>query len=379
MGWRTRVVHDGQPPERTTGAVNAPIYLSSTFQQRAPGRSKGFVYSRTGNPTRAVLESALSALEGGQGALAFASGLAATSALLMTLPAGSRVVAGDDLYAGALRLLGVARSHGVTVDLVDTSRPEEIDRAFASGPHVDLLHLETPTNPLLRVTDLRYAIAVARKSRTLVSVDNTFASPILQHPLELGADIALHSTTKYLGGHSDVIGGALVFRRRALREKLRWYQNTGGGVPSPVDCFLVLRGIRTMALRMEAHGANAQAVAEFLEGHPKVKRTIYPGLPSDPGHAVAQRQMEGFGGMVSVELRGGLSAARRTVRRLKLFTLAESLGGVESLVNHPALMTHASVPRKDREARGITDGLLRLSIGIEDADDLVADLRRALA
>ena len=378
MKWDTRLVHDGQAPDPLTGSVNPPVYLTSTYAQIAPGQAKGFVYSRTGNPTRAALERVLGKLEAGAGALAFASGLAAASALFMAYPSGSRIVAGDDLYAGTRRLLDVARTHGVRVDLIDTSKIESIEKAFATPAKVDLLYLETPTNPLLKVTDIRRAVGIARTGGARVAVDNTFASPVLQRPLELGADIVLHSTTKYLGGHSDLIGGALVFRSRALLEKYRWYQNTGGGVPGPVDCFLVLRGIHTLGLRVRAHCANARRVAEFLSGHPKIARTLYPGLSDHPGHDVARRQMDDYGGMVSAELKGGLPAARRFVRRLRLFTLAESLGGVESLVNHPALMTHRSVPPEVREAQGIRGGLLRFSVGIEDGEDLVEDLRRAL-
>ncbi len=378
MRWDTRAIHDGQEPDPLTGAVNVPVYQTSTYAQPALGRSKGFVYSRTGNPTRAALERALGRLEGGTGALAFGSGLAATSALLMAYPSGSRIVAGDDLYAGTWRLLQVATTHGVDVEFVDTTDLANVRRALEADRRTDLLYLETPTNPLLKVTDLKGAIALARAHRTRVAVDNTFASPVLQRPLELGADVVVHSTTKYLGGHSDLIGGALVFRTRPLLEKYRWYQNTQGGVPGPVDCFLVLRGIHTVGLRVRAHCANARKVAAFLDGHPRVKRTLYPGLASHPGHAVARRQMEDYGGMVSAELKGGLPEVRRMVRRLKVITLAESLGGVESLVNVPALMTHRSVPRELRERQGITDGLLRLSIGIEDGDDLVEDLRQAL-
>jgi len=379
MNWDTRLIHDGQFPDPLTGSVNPPVYLTSTYAQRAPGEAKGFVYSRTGNPTRAVLERVLARLEGGAGALAFSSGLAAASALFMAYPSGSRIVAGDDLYAGTWRLLEVARTHGVTVDLIDTSRLENIRTALAQPPRVDLLYLETPTNPLLKVTDLKGAIRIARAGRARVAVDNTFASPVLQRPIALGADIVLHSTTKYLGGHSDLIGGALVFKTRPMVEKYRWYQNTAGGVPGPLDCFLVLRGIHTLGLRVRAHCRNSRVVARFLASHPRVRRTLYPGLPSHPGYAVARRQMDDFGGMVSAELKGGLPEARRFVRRLKVFTLAESLGGVESLVNHPARMTHRSVPREVREAQGITDGLLRFSVGIEDPEDLVADLRQALA
>jgi len=379
MKWDTRLLHEAQEPDPLTGSVNPPVYLTSTYAQRAPGKAKGFVYSRTGNPTRAALERVLGSLEGGTGALAFASGLAAASALFMAYPSGARIVAGDDLYAGTRRLLDVARTHGVRVDIIDTTDLGNVRKAFATGTKVDLLYLETPTNPLLKVTDLRGAIAIAREAGARVAVDNTFASPVLQRPLELGADIVLHSSTKYLGGHSDLIGGALVFRTRALLEKYRWFQNTQGGVPGPLDCFLVLRGIHTLGLRVRAHCRNAKRVAAFLSHHPKVLRTLYPGLVEHPGHAVARRQMDDYGGMVSAEFKGGLAATRRLVRRLKLFTLAESLGGVESLVNHPALMTHRSVPPEVREAQGITGGLLRFSVGIEDPADLVSDLRQALA
>jgi cystathionine beta-lyase/cystathionine gamma-synthase len=378
MNWDTRLIHDGQGPDPLTGSVNVPVYLTSTYAESSPGKAKGFVYSRTGNPTRAALEKVLGRLEGGAGGLAFASGLAATSALFMAYPSGARIVAGDDLYAGTWRLLQVAQTHGVHVEFIDTTDLANVRRALTGGPRVDLLYLETPTNPLLKVTDLRGAIAIARSTRTRVAVDNTFASPVLQRPLELGADVVLHSTTKYLGGHSDLIGGALVFRSRALLEKYRWFQNTQGGVPGPLDCFLVLRGIRTMGLRVRAHCANARKVAAFLADHPKVVRTLYPGLRSHPGYDVARRQMDDFGGMVSAEIRGGLAGAKRVVRRLKIFTLAESLGGVESLVNVPALMTHRSVPKELRERQGIRDGLLRFSVGVEDAADLVADLRQAL-
>jgi cystathionine beta-lyase/cystathionine gamma-synthase len=379
MNWDTRLIHDGQAPDELTGSVNVPVYLTSTFAQSSPGKAKGFVYSRTGNPTRAALERVLGRLEGGVGALAFGSGLAATSTLFMAYPSGSRIVAGDDLYAGTWRLLQVARSHGVTVDFIDTSDLVNIRKSLAAGPKPDLLYLETPTNPLLKVTDLRGAIAIARASHTRVAVDNTFASPVLQRPLEFGADVVVHSTTKYLGGHSDLIGGALVFRARSLLEKYRWYQNTQGGIPGPLDCFLVLRGIHTMGLRVRAHCANARKVAAFLSNHPKIVRTLYPGLRSHPGHSIARRQMDDFGGMVSAEVRGGLPGARRVVRRLRVFTLAESLGGVESLVNVPARMTHRSVPKELRDQQGIRDGLLRFSVGVEDSADLIADLRQALA
>jgi len=378
MRWDTRLIHDGQEPDPYTGAVNVPIYQTSTFAQISPGKAKGYVYSRTGNPTRAALERALGRIESGVGALAFGSGLAAATALFMAYPSGARIVAGDDLYHGATRLLHIAETHGVRVDFIDTSDLANVRAALAEGPHVDLLYLESPTNPLLKITDLKGAATIAHRYRTRVAVDNTFSSPILQRPLELGADLVLHSMTKYLGGHSDLLGGALVFRDRRLLERYRWYQNTSGGVPGPVDCFLVLRGLRTLGLRVRRHCSNARRVARFLDRHPKVTRTFYPGLPSHPGHAIARRQMDDFGGMVSAELRGGYPAVRRFVRRLKVFTLAESLGGVESLVNHPAKMTHREVPPELRAQQGISDGLLRFSVGIEDPDDLVEDLARAL-
>ncbi len=378
MEWDTRLIHDGQEPDPLTGAVNVPVYLSTTFRQSSPGVGTGFVYSRTGNPTRAALERILARIEGGAGALAFGSGLAAISALIMSYPKGSRIVAGDDLYHGATRLLEHARTHGVRVDFVDTTELANVRRAFASGPRVDLLYLESPTNPLLKVTDLRAAAAVARKEGATVAVDNTFASPVLQRPIELGADIVVHSMTKYIGGHSDVLGGALVVRSKSLLERLSWFQNSAGGVPSPFDCYLLIRGVRTLGVRVRQHGANAQRVAEFLSAHPRVARTFYPGLPGHPGHDVARRQMDGFGGMVSAEVVGGQPSAIRVARRLKLFTLAESLGGVESLVNHPALMTHRAMPKAEQKAKGISGGLLRLSVGIEDGDDLIDDLRQAL-
>ena len=379
MEWDTRLIHEGQTTDPLTGAVNVPVYLSTTFRQSSPGVSKGYVYSRTGNPTRAALERILAKLEGGAGGLAFGSGLAAISALFMSYPSGSRIVAGDDLYHGATRLLEVARTHGVQVDFVDTTRLATIRRSFGEGPTVNLLYLETPTNPLLKITDLRGAIAIAHRGRARVAVDNTFASPVLQRPLELGADIVVHSTTKYIGGHSDVLGGALVARSRPVLERLRWFQNTAGGVPSPFDSYLMIRGIRTLGVRVRQHSENALRIARFLDGHAKISRTLYPGLPRHPGHAIARRQMDGFGGMVSAEVVGGRAAATRVARRLTLFTLGESLGGVESLVNHPATMTHRAMPPAERKEKGISDGLLRFSVGIEDAEDLIDDLRQALS
>lgn len=377
MRFDTRAIHDGQPPDPATGAVNVPIYLSSTFAQKAPNRHQGFVYSRSGNPTRAVLERVLARLEGGSVGLAFASGLGALATLLESVPAGSRVLAHRDLYGGSRRLLEHRRAQaGLRPEYLDFTDRAALGGALRAGP-VALLLAESPTNPRLGLCDLAAVARLAHRYRARFVVDNTFASPALQRPLERGADVVLHSTTKYLGGHSDIIGGALVVRDRALGERLTWLQNALGAVPSPVDCYLVLRGIKTLGVRMARHCDNAVAVAEALEGAPGVRRVDYPGLPSHPQHALAARQMARPGGMVTVELADG-RAARRFLRRLRIFTLAESLGGVESLADHPATMTHASVPRAEREALGVTDGLVRLSCGIEDPADLVSDVRRGL-
>ncbi len=378
MRFDTRLIHEAQPPDRLTGAVNVPIYLSSTFRQIAPNRNQGYVYGRSGNPTRAVLERALAAIEGGRTGLAFSSGLGALATLLEAFPTDSRIVSGDDLYGGTWRLFEHhRRQFGLRIDYVDLSQPDRLDAALEAG-RTALVYAETPTNPLLRLVDLRAVAQAAHRARALLAVDNTFASPALQRPLELGADIVLHSTTKYLGGHSDIIGGALVLRRPADGARFTWLQNAVGAVPSPFDCFLVLRGLHTLGLRMRAHSAGARAVAGALEGPRSVERVYYPGLRSHPQYALARRQMDDFGGIVSLDLRGGAPAARRFLKGLKVFTLAESLGGVESLAEHPASMTHASVPRAEREAHGVGDGLVRLSCGIEDPDDLVADVTGAL-
>jgi cystathionine gamma-lyase len=377
MRRNTRFIHDAQPPDPLTGAVNPPIYLSSTFRQFAPERHQGYVYGRSGNPTRTVLEAALASVEEGRAGLAFSSGLGALTTLLEAFPSGSRIVAGDDLYGGTWRLMDHhRRQFGVRTEFVDLGSEEVVDRLLREP--ADLVYLESPTNPLLKVVDIASIARKAHRAGAVVAVDNTFATPALQRPLERGADIVLHSTTKYLGGHSDIIGGALVFRDRRSAKRYAWLQNAVGAVPSPFDCYLVLRGMRTLGLRMRAHGESARAVARACERSSRVRRVHYPGLASHPQHALARRQMDGFGGIVSVELRGGRSSALRFLRRLKVFTLAESLGGVESLVDHPATMTHASVPEKDRLAHGITDGLVRLSCGIEDPADLAEDVRSAL-
>ena len=377
MRFDTRLIHERQPADALTGAVNVPIYLSSTFRQLAPDRNQGFVYSRSGNPTRAVLEAAVGSLESGVGGLAFSSGLGALATLLSALPTGSRIVSVDDLYGGTWRLFEHhRRQFGLRIDYLDMTDPSNLRSAL--GERADLVYVETPTNPLLRLVDLKAVAELTHRARARLAVDNTFATPALQRPIEFGADIVLHSTTKYLGGHSDIIGGALAIRSRRTLERLTWLQNAIGAVPSPFDCFLVLRGLHTLGVRMRAHGESARAVAEVLDGHPRVRSVHYPGLPGHPQHRLARRQMTGFGGIVSVDLVGGRRAALRFMRRLQVFTLAESLGGVESLVDHPASMTHASVPKSEREAHGVTEGLVRLSCGIEDPADLADDVRAAL-
>ncbi|HET9107963.1 MAG TPA: PLP-dependent aspartate aminotransferase family protein [Steroidobacteraceae bacterium] len=380
LHFATRAVHGGQHPDPLTGAVMPPIYATSTYVQSSPGVHQGYDYSRTRNPTRDALQAALGNLEGGGAAFAFATGMAATSTVLELLDAGSHIVAMHDLYGGTYRLLENVRkrSAGHEVSFVDLTRPEALQDAIR--PNTRLVWVETPTNPLLQLVDLSAVAAIAR-DRGLISVcDNTFATPFVQRPLEHGFDIVVHSTTKYLNGHSDCLGGAAITRADGpLAERLAYLQNAIGSVPGPFDSFLTLRGIKTLALRMERHCANAIAVAQFLESHPRVLRVRYPGLPSHPQHALARRQMTGgFGGIVTAELKGTLDDARRMLERCHLFSLAESLGGVESLIEHPALMTHASLPAAKRAALGIGDGLIRLSVGIEDACDLVEDLKTAL-
>jgi cystathionine beta-lyase/cystathionine gamma-synthase len=373
-GFSTRAIHAGQDPDTATGAVIVPIYQTSTFAQDSVGVHKGYEYSRSGNPTRTALETALAALDGGTHALAFASGLAAENTALLMLSAGDHVIGGDDAYGGTYRLFTkVFARHGISFDFVDTRDPEEV--AEAIRPETKLVWLETPTNPLLKLADIGKIAELARPRGVLTLVDNTFASPYLQRPLELGADIVLYSTTKYMGGHSDVVGGALVVKDAELYERLKFLQNAAGGVPGPFDSWLVLRGLKTLALRMRAHSENGLAVARFLSEHPAVEQVIYPGLPSHPQHELAKRQMRGFGGMISVILRGGEAQANAMVARTKLFTLAESLGGVESLIEVPAAMTHASVAGSKLE---VPASLVRLSVGIEDAEDLIADLEQAL-
>ncbi len=380
-GFATRAIHAGQRPDPSTGAIMTPIYASSTYVQTSPGRHQGFDYSRTRNPTRDALEACIADLENGFAGFAFASGMAATGTLLELLDSGAHVVAMHDLYGGSYRLFENVRrrSAGLEFTFVDLSDPARLEPALR--PHTRMVWIETPSNPLLKLVDLGAVADLARRRKLLAVCDNTFASPWIQRPLDHGFDIVMHSTTKYLNGHSDVIGGAAVIRKdEALRDRLAYLQNAIGGVPGPFDAFLALRGLKTLALRMERHCANALAVAEFLERHPKVERVYYPGLPSHPQKALADRQMRGrYGGMVTAVLKGGLAASRRFLERCELFALAESLGGVESLIEHPAIMTHASLPARVRAGLGIGDGLVRLSVGVEDADDLIAELRAALA
>jgi cystathionine beta-lyase/cystathionine gamma-synthase len=375
--FETRAVHDGQEPDPVTGSVTVPVYQTSTFAQDGIGRPRGYEYSRTGNPTRAALETALASLENGSHALSFASGVAATDAVMRLLRPGDRVVATEDIYGGTFRLFDrLFRPWGLRFDYVPTSDPAAVAAAFREPAR--LLWIESPTNPLLRLADLQALSALARERGAWTAVDNTFASPFFQRPLDLGADLVVHSATKYLGGHSDLIGGAVVVRDRDLFERLRYIQNAAGAVPGPWDCWLLLRGLKTLPLRMRAHERNALAIAHRLESHPAVERVHYPGLPGHPQHDLARRQMDGFGGMVSIELRGGFPAVERMVSRLRLFILAESLGGVESLVCYPPKMTHAAFTPQERNRRGIRDALVRLSVGIEHGDDLIADLEQAL-
>jgi cystathionine beta-lyase/cystathionine gamma-synthase len=378
-GFSTRAVHAGQEPDPTTGAVMVPIYQTSTYAQEALGRHKGFEYARTHNATRFALERNLAALEGGEHGFCFGSGLVATSTLLQSLSKGDHVVAGDNLYGGTYRLFTkVFERFGLEFTFVRASDTAEVERAFR--PNTRMVFVETPTNPMMQLTDIAAVSAVARARGALTVVDNTFMTPYFQRPLELGADVVMHSVTKYLNGHSDMVGGVLVTSNPGLAEQLRFLQNAVGGVPGPMDCFLCLRGTKTLAVRMRQHDANARVLAERLEKHPKVARVFYPGLASHPQHELARRQASGFGGMVSfVPGDGSLEAGARVFDRFRLFTRAESLGGVESLVCHPASMTHASVPRDLRLAMGFADGLLRLSVGIEDLDDLRDDLDQALA
>lgn len=390
MNLETRVIHGGQRPEPSTGAVMPPVSFSSTYVQESPGVHKGFEYSRSHNPTRYALERCIASLEGGQvagdptgGGFAFASGLASMATCLELIDSGDRVIAMDDLYGGSYRLMTRVRerSQGIKVSYVDMTDASRIEAAITE--RTKLIWVETPTNPTLKLVDLQAVAAIGRRHKLITVCDNTFASPILQRPLELGFDIVMHSATKYLGGHSDAVGGILVTKRPDLAERLRFMQNALGSILGPMDSYLVLRGIKTLAIRMERHCRNAAEIAARLEAHPKVERIVYPGLESHPQHALAQRQMRlngepAGGGMITIWLKGGLAESRRFLERVHLFSLAESLGGVESLIEHPAIMTHASVPPDKRKALGIDDNLCRLSVGIENVEDLWHDLEEAL-
>ncbi len=380
QGFATRSIHAGQEPDPSTGAVMVPIYATSTYVQESPGVHKGYEYSRSQNPTRMAYERCIADLESGAAGFAFASGLAATATLLDLFDSGAHVIAMDDLYGGSYRLFERVRrrSAGLSFSFVDLSDPAAFEAAIR--PETRLVWVETPTNPLLKLVDLEAIATIAKRRGILAAADNTFASPWVQRPLEHGFDVVMHSATKYLNGHSDIVGGVLVVGGDAdLRERLAFLQNAVGAVAGPFDSFLALRGLKTLALRMERHCANALAVAQWLERHPKIERVYYPGLPTHRQHDLARRQMHGFGGMVTAVIKGGLPAARRFLERCEIFALAESLGGVESLIEHPGIMTHASLPPEKREALGIGDGLVRLSVGVEDAADLIADLEQALA
>lgn len=373
----TLAVHAGQEPDPVSGAVMQPIVLASTFAQPAPGEHKGFDYSRSGNPTRDALERCIAALEGGEHGMAFSSGCAAMTTLLHVLAPGDHVVAGDDMYGGSFRILDkVMKPLGIPTTQVDLGDLRAFEAAFR--PETKLVWLETPTNPMLKVVDIAAVVEIAKRRGAMVVVDNTFATPVLQRPLELGATAVVHSTTKYLNGHSDVVGGAVVTSDAKLAERVRFLQNAMGAVPSPFDCYMVLRGLKTLHLRVQRHVESASAIAAWLEKHPQVEKVHYPGLASHPQHALAQRQMKGPGGMISFVVKGGMPAARAFLQSVEIFTLAESLGGVESLVELPAVMTHGSIPAEQRAALGIHDGLVRLSCGVEALEDLRGDLERAL-
>ena len=374
----TRAIHEGQEEDPTTGALITPIYQTSTFVLEELGKNKGFQYARTHNPTRSALEECLASLENGKYGLASASGLAAASTVINLLSAGDHVIVGEDVYGGVFRLFErVYSKYNIKFTYVNARNLKEIEAAIK--PETRLVWLETPTNPLVRLADISAVAKITKKHKLIFVVDNTFATPYFQKPLDLGADIIVHSTTKYISGHSDVIGGAIITSNEELYQELKFHQNAVGAVPGPFDCFLILRGIKTLALRMKEHERNATAIAKFLESHPAVEAVHYPGLTSHPQHELAKKQMTGFGGVVAFVVKGGLESAKNVVNSTKLFKLAESLGGVKSLLCHPATMTHAPIPKEIREHCGIVDGLIRLSCGIEEIDDLIADLERVLS
>ena len=377
MKFETKAIHSGQKPDPQTGAVIVPVYQTSTYQQEAIGKNKGYEYSRTGNPTRKALEDVLASLEEGKYGLAFASGVAATAAVFNLLKPGSHIVVGDDIYGGTYRLIeSVYRRSSLSITYADVDDTDSFEKSI--GKETKLIWIETPTNPLLKIIDIKKLSAIAKRKNIILAVDNTFASPYFQKPLTIGADIVVHSTTKYLSGHSDIIGGAVITSNEKIYDDLKFYQNAAGAVPGPWDCWLVIRGIKTLAVRMIEHEKNALYLAKYLENHPKVKKVYYPGLPGSKQYDLASKQMSGFGGMISFELKGGFSAVKTFVSKLKIFLLAESLGGVESLVCYPPKMTHGVFSTKEREQRGIKDNLVRLSVGIEHIDDLKEDIEQAL-
>lgn len=377
LGFSTRAVHAGQSPDPATGAIMTPVFLTSTYVQEYPDKHKGYDYARTVHPTREALQKNLASLEGAAFGLCFGSGMAATSTIIEALSSGDHVVCGNDLYGGSYRVFTkVFARFGVKFTFVDTTDLNAVEAAFTAD--TKLVWIETPSNPLLKITDIRAIAKLAHAKKAKLVVDNTFASPALQNPLRLGADVVMHSTTKYIGGHSDVVGGAILTSDEALHKEYKFLQNAVGAVPGPLDCFLLLRSTKTLALRVERHCANAMIVAKHLLAHPEVAKVHYPGLPTHAGHEIAKGQMSGFGGMISLELKGDIERAKRMISSCEIFSLAESLGGVESLISHPASMTHGSIPREERLKAGLSDGLVRLSVGVEDAADLTADLDRAL-
>ena len=377
MRFETKAIHSGQPPDPTTGSIVTPIYQTSTYVMESLGKDKGYVYSRTSNPTRAALEANLAALEEGKFGLAFSSGMAAINTVLNLLKSGDHVIVGDDLYGGTYRLFTkLYAQYNLSFDFVDTRKPEKIKEKIKAN--TVLVWIETPTNPLLKIIDIQKVAEITKKNNLLLAVDSTFATPYLQKPLDLGADIVIHSTTKYLAGHSDLVGGGIVVSDPFLKQRLAFFQNAVGAVPGAFDCWLVLRGIKTLALRMERHGENALKIARFLEKHPKVAKVYYPGLSSHPQHQLAKKQMLNFGGMVSFEPEAKKAQIKKLVASFRYFALAESLGGVESLVCHPATMTHSSIPPKERLKTGLKDSFVRLSVGVENVEDLIWDLNQAL-
>lgn len=378
FGFETRAIHAGQEPDPSTGAIMTPIYMTSTYVQESPGVHKGYEYSRSHNPTRKAYEACIASLEGGAHGYAFASGLAATTIIMQLIKTGDHVIAGDDMYGGTFRLFDkIYKPNGYEFSYADLTKPENFDKALK--PNTKLLWIETPTNPMLKLVDIAALVKRAHAKNVLVVVDNTFMSPYFQRPIELGADIVVHSATKYINGHSDVVGGVIVLKDSSLNERLFFLSNAMGPIASPMDAFLSMRALKTLHVRMRAHEENAKAVAQFLTTQKKVERVIYPGLSDHPQHELAKRQMSGFGGIVSLVIKGGFEETKRFLQSVKVFSLAESLGGVESLVNHPAIMTHASVPAETRRALGISDSLVRLSVGIETQSDLLRDLEQALA